>query len=84
MVRIDLSSPEMESFSRGGIVAGGLARRPKIFSPPASIFGFGGGGGCGDCTSGGIVAADAVVVVVVVVVVVFSAIFRFAFSSNSS
>ena len=42
VVRIDLSSPEMESFSRGGIVAGGLARRPKIFLPPASIFGFGG------------------------------------------
>ena len=73
MVRIDLSSPEMESSF------GGLARRPKIFSTPASIFGFGGGGGCGDCTSGGIAAA-----VAAVVVVVFSAIFRFAFSSNSS
>ena len=73
MVRIDLSSPEMESSF------GGLARRPKIFSTPASIFVFGGGGGCGDCTSGGIAAA-----VAAVVVVVFSAIFRFAFSSNSS
>ena len=52
MVRIDLSSPEMESSF------GGLARRPKIFSMPASIFGFG-GGGCDDCTSGGIVAAVA-------------------------
>jgi len=75
VVTLDLSSPAEESSF------GGLARRPKIFSTPASIFGFGGGGGCDDCTSGGIVVA---VAVVVVVVVFFSAIFRFAFSSNSS
>ena len=73
MVILDLSSPAEESS------LGGLARRPKIFSTPASIFGFGGGGGCDDCTSGGIVAA-----VAAAVVVVFSAIFRFAFSSNPS